>query len=380
METQRDLRLDVFRGLALWLIFLDHIPSTIANSFTLRNFGFSDATEIFVFISGYTAALVYGAAMSRQGFVVAGARIVRRTWQIYVAHIFLICVYLAQIAFVARNFENALYSEEMGVFEFLREPDVTLIQALLLMFKPANMDVLPLYIALLAAFPPLLWLMLRWPLLALLASIAVYAAARMIDLNLPAYPSGHWVFNPFAWQLLFNFGAWCALGGADQLRKLILSDLALAVAAITLVISLAIVVTWHVPAWTILVPRWLAEWMYPIDKTSLDPLRIMHFLALAVFVVRLVPHGTPSLRSPVLRPLVLCGQHSLEIFCLGVLLSFAAHFIIMEVHGGVALQLLVSLAGIVLLVVAATIMNWFKHIDGRSRDAKPKSVGATGSS
>lgn len=151
-------------------------------------------------------------------------------------------------------------------------------------------------------------------------------------------------------------------------------------AAITLVISLAIVVTWHVPAWTILVPRWLAQWMYPIDKASLDPLRIMHFLALAVFVVRLVPHGTPGLRSPYLRPLVLCGQHSLEIFCLGVLLSFAAHFIIMEAHGGVALQLLVSLAGIVLMTSAAKIMSWFKHIDGRSRDARPTSAGASGSS
>jgi hypothetical protein len=218
--------------------------------------------------------------------------------------------------------------------------------------------------------------MLRRPTLALLGSISVYAATRMLDLNLPAYPSGHWVFNPFAWQLLFNLGAWCALGGAERLRKLISSDLALAVAAAYLVISLAIVVTWHVPAWTILVPRWLAEWMYPIDKTSLDPLRIMHFLALTVFVVRLLPHDAPGLRSPYLHPLVLCGQHSLEIFCLGVFLSFAAHFIIVEFHGGIALQLLVSAAGILLMIVAATIMSWFKHIDGRGRSVRPTSAGA----
>ena len=159
----RDLRLDLFRGLALWLIFLDHIPDNILSWITIRNYGFSDATEIFVFISGYTAAFVYGRAMREQGFVVAGARILKRAWQIYVAHIFLFAIYMAEIAYVSRSFENPLYDEEMGIFDFLQQPDITLVQALLLKFKPANMDVLPLYIVLLAGFPPMLWLLLRWP-------------------------------------------------------------------------------------------------------------------------------------------------------------------------------------------------------------------------
>lgn len=134
----RDLRLDLFRGLALWLIFLDHIPSNVVSWITIRNYGFSDATEIFVFISGYTAAFVYGATMQERGFVVASARILRRAWQVYVAHIFLFTIYMAEIAYVSASFENPLYAEEMGVFEFLRQPDVTLVQALLLKFKPAN--------------------------------------------------------------------------------------------------------------------------------------------------------------------------------------------------------------------------------------------------
>ena len=143
----RDLRLDLFRGLALWLIFLDHIPSNIVNWVTIRNYGFSDATEIFVFISGYTAAFVYGRAMREQGTVVAGARILKRAWQVYVAHIFLFAIYTAEISYVAHSFENPLYHEEMGIFDFLQQPDITLAQAMLLKFKPANMDVLPLYIA-----------------------------------------------------------------------------------------------------------------------------------------------------------------------------------------------------------------------------------------
>ena len=79
-RVERDLRLDLFRGLALWLIFLDHIPSNLVAWITIRNYGFSDATEIFVFVSGYTAAFVYGRAMRERGFLIAGARILRRAW------------------------------------------------------------------------------------------------------------------------------------------------------------------------------------------------------------------------------------------------------------------------------------------------------------
>ena len=104
--TGRDLRLDLFRGLALWLIFIDHIPSNLVAWATLRNYGFSDATEIFVFVSGYTAAFVYGRAMLERGPLIASARILRRVWQIYVAHVFLFAIYIAEISYVASSFEN----------------------------------------------------------------------------------------------------------------------------------------------------------------------------------------------------------------------------------------------------------------------------------
>src|SRR5271165_1264167 len=185
VSTERDLRLDLFRGLALWLIFLDHIPSNAVSWITIRNYGFSDATEIFVFISGYTAAFVYGKAMRERGFVVAGARILRRAWQIYVAHVFLFAIYLAEITYVANSFENPLYAEEMNILDFLKQPDVTIVQALLLKFKPANMDVLPLYIVLLLLFPPILWLLQRRPTLALGASVVLYVLTWHFNWNMP---------------------------------------------------------------------------------------------------------------------------------------------------------------------------------------------------
>src|SRR6266566_1928460 len=101
MPAGRDIRLDFFRGVALWFIFLDHIPGNIASWLTVRNCRFSDATEIFVFISGYTAALVYSDAMRKEGLIQSSARIIRRACQIYVAHIFSFAIYAATIAHTA---------------------------------------------------------------------------------------------------------------------------------------------------------------------------------------------------------------------------------------------------------------------------------------
>src|SRR6201987_729813 len=126
---ERELRMHMFRGLALWLIFIDHLPNNILAWFTIRNYGFSDATEIFIFISGYTAAFVYGRAMLQSGFVIASARNLRRVWQIYVAHVFLFTIFLAEISYVATRFENPLYSEEMGIMDFLKEPELTIVPA-----------------------------------------------------------------------------------------------------------------------------------------------------------------------------------------------------------------------------------------------------------
>jgi hypothetical protein len=370
LATGRDLRLDLFRGLALWLIFLDHVPNNIVAWFTIRNYGFSDATEIFIFISGYTAAFVYGRAMMDRGFIVAAARIWKRAWQIYVAHVFLFAIYIAEISYVAQSFENPLYVEEMNALDFLKTPDITIIQALLLKFRPANMDVLPLYIVLLMMFPLVLWLLIRNASLALAVSVMLYVATWEFDWNFESYPSGHWYFNPLAWQLLFVFGAWCALGGAKRLAPALRSPVTTWLAVAYLLFAFAVTMTWYFPRVAFLVPHWLGEWMYPIDKTNLDVLRFAHFLALAALTVRFIPRDWPVLQSPWLRPAILCGQHSLEIFCLGVFLAFAAHFVMVEFYSGTAMQVLMSIAGIVIMIATGWIFSWYKKVE--TRGGQPK--------
>ncbi len=373
--TERDLRLDLFRGIALWLIFLDHIPSNIVAWITIRNYGFSDATEIFIFISGYTAAFVYGRAMQERGYIIAAARILKRAWQIYVAHVFLFAIYLAEIAYVAQGFQNPLYAEEMGVLDFLQRPDVTIVQALLLKFKPVNMDVLPLYIVLLLLFPPILWLLLRSATAALGAATVLYALTWEFGWNIPAYPSGVWYFNPFAWQLLFVFGAWCAIGGAQRLDGLLRSRVTLGIALAYLVFAFSITMTWYFPQLGHLVPKAFEEIIYPIDKTNLDVLRFAHFLALAAVTVHFVPRDWPLLKSRLFRPAILCGQHSLEIFCLGVFLAFAAHFAKVEISGGIPMQIAVSIAGILIMIGAAWLISWYKAAEGR-KASRPKAADA----
>src|SRR6266700_437898 len=372
VTTGRDLRLDLFRGIALWLIFLDHIPSNVVAWGTIRNYGFSDATEIFVFVSGYTAAFVYGKEMRERGFMIAGAHILRRVWQIYVAHVFLFAIYLAEISYVATSFENPLYAEEMNVLDFFKQPDQTIVQALMLKFKPVNMDVLPLYIVLLLFFPPTLRLLQRSPTLALGGSVLLYVLAWQFGWNLPAYPEGVWYFNPFAWQLLFVFGAWCALGGAQRLSTALQSPVTVSIAAAYLLFAFVISLTWYLPGMSQFVPHWLEELIYPIDKVNLDVLRFAHFLALVVLTLRFVPRDWPFLKSWWAWPPIVCGQHSLEIFCLGVFLSFAAHFAMVEVSGAVWMQFLVSGLGIVVMIAAAGLLTWYKRAEGRSPGSRSR--------
>jgi hypothetical protein len=249
---------------------------------------------------------------------------------------------------------------------------------MLLKFKPANMDVLPLYIVLLGGFPPTLWLLKRAPMLGLAASLTLYAAAWILGWNLPAYPKGTWAFNPFTWQLLFVAGAWCALGGAARIAPLARSQAMLWLAAGYLAVALAITLVWRLPHMGSYLagylPHRLTDWINPADKTNLDVLRFAHFVALAILTLRYIPRDWPHLASPWLRPAILCGQHSLEIFCSGVFLAFAAHFAMVELSDGLGMQILVSVVGIATMVAVAALITWYRNVEGKKHGPRQTPV------
>jgi len=362
-EKGRDLRLDLFRGIANWAIFLDHIPDNVVNWITTRNYGFSDAADLFVFISGYTASFVYARMMLERGFIVGATRLTKRVWQLYVAHIILFVIYIASISYLALRFGDSEMINEFNVARLVDNATETLRQGLFLRFKPLNLDVLPLYIVLMGLFPPVLWLMLRKPDLTMILSIVLWLTARHYGLNLTAYPAGQWYFNPYCWQVLFVFGAWCAMGGARRSMTLINSPITLWVCLGYLLFALVMTMAGRFPTFGAMFPEWLFSALNPNDKTNLAPYRFLHFVVIVILVIRFVPKEWPGLEWRIFDPLIVCGQQSLAVFCVGVFLSFVGHFELTMSSGSLLAQIFVSVAGIAIMTTVAYYISWSKKQD-----------------
>ena len=347
----RDLRIDACRGIALWWIFLDHIPNNIGSWLTLRNYGFCDAAEVFMFVSGVTCALAYGNAWRCEGWTGVISRTLRRSWDIYVAFLLLTvaCAVLVHLAGGGR------LADESNTRVLLEHPGAALAHALMLQYRPLNTDVLPVFVLLHLLFAPLLWLLLRAPNVTLGASLLLYALVQVFGWSVPGWPNSHWAFNPLAWQLLVVLGAWWMIEGKG-VRPWVTSR-TVVLAVLYLLFSMVIALSSRIKVLEALIPQALEPLFYPLDKSNLHPLRLLHFLAIAVLAAWFVPRNWRGLMTPVMRGAILCGQNSLPIFCLGVLLAFASHVALLDISGGLAMQIALSLGGIVAMIAIAMLLN-----------------------
>jgi hypothetical protein len=360
-----DLRPFLLLGIAAWFLFLDHVPHNAVNLLTLRNFGFSGAVDLFVFVGGYTATILYGRMMLERGFVVTATRIFKRLWQLYAAYVVLFVIYINLIGYVARQSAAPALMTEFNVAGIVDHTVRTLIHGLLLRAKPSNLDVLQLFIVLTAALPLVLLGMVRRPNITLAASLGLYLASRLFDWNLSAFPDGHWHLNPFSWQLLSTLGAWFALSRPDQISALQkLQDNAglRASAWLYLFVALVLTVAGNFPSSGI-VPDFLRDFSISSDREDLAPLRILHFLTMAFLFTGMVPSSRLELCLPLLQPLVKCGQEWLAVFCAGVLLSFAGHLVLINSPDSLSMQILVSLVGILVMTSVAYYVSWSKQQD-----------------
>ncbi|MEH2487668.1 hypothetical protein V1280_003607 [Bradyrhizobium sp. AZCC 2230] len=171
--------------------------------------------------------------------------------------------------------------------------------------------------------------------------------------------NGHWFFNPLAWQLPLVLGAWWIIEG-KSFRPWVTSRAALAPAVLYLVFSLIIALSWSIKPLEALVPQALLTLLYPIDKSNLAPLRLLHFLARAVLAVWLVPRDWRGLTTAVMHGAIRCGQNSLPIYCLGVLLTLASHLALLDISDGLTMQIALSVGGVLVMIVAATLLNLIK--------------------
>lgn len=364
----RDLRLDLFRGLSLWWIFIDHIPELYFNNLTPRNFGFSDAAEILVFLSGLASGKVYGGVAKHAGLVIALLRVLRRAVEIYTAQIVTVMALLAEVALFAIRQPALLDHANLAIF--FANPFETISQAAMLRYSPVNLDPLLLMVILHFALVLILPAMILWPTQTLIASALLYSASHWLDWSISAYPKGLIYFNPVNWQLLYVIGVWWGISPSEKQPRILKSPVLAGVAVVYLLLSFFITLGWRFHSLEAYVPRVIADSIYPIEKGDLDVLRLIHFLALALLCWRLLPRGLSPLTARFLRPLVQCGEYSLAIYCISVLLSFAAHAILSTGWNSLALQTMLSAAG---LAILAAVAGFIARVDQAGR-AHPRTL------
>ncbi len=368
IQGNRDLRVDFFRGVALWMIFVDHIPDNWVAQFSLRNFALCDATEMFVLLAGYAAGLAYGRSMDRHGWLFAGADVMRRAWTLYIAHIFLFVVFSAQVSYSATLLDRSEYLDEIHLDVLAEAPYQAMLEALKLSFQPAYLNILPMYIVLLGTFAVVLPL-LRWPAVLFGLSLTAYVTARITGLNLPSWTGSGWYFNPITWQFLFMIGA--ILSYAPPRLRVpvrVLDSAAVVTVAVGLVLLWAV---WPYPDMEARFPTSMVHVLLIVDKEALHPMRLLSILALAWLAARLIPINAAWLRSAFARPFIMCGQHSLPVFCSGIFLSFLAR-LVMQDQGGWLVQAGVNLAGSLALVGVGALAAWYRQKGRAVRPALPE--------
>lgn len=358
--SQRDFRLDFCRGLALIFIFVDHVPGNPAAHWTLRSYAFCDAAEVFVLISGIASYLAYAPKFERFGFR-AGVRAVGRRWlTIYFSHLLLFVGLAIGAALAARHFYGADYIAFLRFGWLFDRPREAIVAALMLRYLPTYVDILPLYLVLLAAAPVLIVAVRRWPAAACIGSIALYVAARLSGVNLVGDSDGSgWNFNPFAWQVLYVAGltiGHIAKGdGSIRWRSRLWAGAAIGFAAFALLAA----APWDLnETGTMLFNLQL----WPAEKTFLAPLRFLNVLALTYLFAFFVPARASIFESRWFAPLLCCGRNSLPVYAAGVVLSCAGYVAITEAQGTPLVHLAVNLVGAASLFLLAAALDRYYRV------------------
>ncbi len=357
--AQRDARIDVIRGLALLVIFINHMPGNAIAAWMPHNFGFSDGADAFVLLAGISATLAYGSLIERRGLAVGALKIAARLWTLYIAHIALFIIVCGVVAVAVTRTQNPLYVEAINIQPFFSDTFAALIDVLLLRYQPSYLDILPLYIVLLALFP-VIYLAVRFsPLATLLVSLSIWQGALWFGLNLPNVHAAGWFFNPFAWQVVFTLGV--ILGCAAQ-RGIAAPRLRwLDAAAVSLIVLAFLAKTASGnPTGLPMLNDWFDSVQLGSDKTNLAWSRLLHVLALAWLAMRWLPAGAGLLRHAAGRTLAVVGRHSLDVFCAGTVLAIAGQIVIAETGFALGPQLLVCLTGTTLLVGLGMFLTWYQ--------------------
>ncbi len=381
----RDLRLDFFRGIAMFIILMAHTPGNFLTSWIPARWGFSDATEMFVFCSGMASAIAFGGAFKQSGWVLGTARVGFRVWQVYWAHLGLFIAVAALLAgFDYYGGYGKNYIGSLNLWKFFADPAVPLLGLVTLTYVPNYFDILPMYMVVLAMMPIIMALQRIHTGLVFVFMAAVWLAAQTslwgdAHLALPAEPWSErkWFFNPFGWQLIFFTGFALMRGWIPKPPV-----------HIALIVIAAIIVIANIPLSNIGVRAIARDWFFVtetgnpvisarvalkpfIDKSDFGLFRFIHFLALAYLAWvlagdkgnNLLARGTGILAliwGHALKIILKVGQQSLAVFVVSMFTARVMGFVMDQVGRGTGMTLLVNLGGALLLIATAYGAGWFK--------------------
>lgn len=313
----RDTRIDVIRAIALMMIFIDHVPGQVFEHATIKNFGFSDAAEAFVLISGMSVALAYGRRFNSGKQGECAMQLGKRAWKLYVVHILLTAATLAIFAGGAALFSYPMLLKQINIAPVVENLQAGIPALALLGHQLGYNNILPLYSALLLMAPLFLWAEARSPRALLAASIALWLAAGVFRIAPPNMLDDNvWFLNPLSWQLIFVIGLVSVMhvkrGGTISRNPLLIA----VAAAYVIVSALWITLQW----WHIDISFGLPAVLTGFDKTFLSLPRLLHCLALAYLIVAVAPLSR-LLRLPMDHMLAVTGRHALPVFAAGTVLS-----------------------------------------------------------
>ncbi|WP_342640816.1 OpgC family protein [Rhodoligotrophos ferricapiens] len=365
-RQNRDYRIDFWRGVALVMIFINHIPGNLFESFTSRNFGVSDAAELFVLLAGVSAAFAYHPSKPIPVFPTIVFKAFARAWKLYASHILTCVICIGVLVGSAYVFQDSTWLETHGLKSFFDSPELGMFGLAALGFQPAYLNILPMYILFMLGLP-LLVVTARVSLVATFAlSALLYVSAQIYGLRFTVYPErGFWFFNPMAWQFLFVigyiFGTLSWSGFRLPYRPILFFG------AVGYLIFCLVIVRFQL--WPNPNALSLPSMLWQFNKNDLHLPRLLHVLAIVYVVMQTPLHSHMRSLGPN-NILVTFGRHSLAIFCTGSVLSMIGQVLRNELGGGLVGDIMIVGGGLILLYLTVQLIEWKQEVlSGAARRA-----------
>ena len=350
--------IDFWRGVALVMIFVNHVPGMDYSILTMRNYAIADAADLFVFLAGCSLAYVANGQGAAKPLRQVVARLLFRAFDIWQAQIVTISVAVALLAASAIAFSDPLFLEWHGAGPIFVDTARASVGLVLLTYQIGYFNILPLYVVLMLIATAFVAISRVSLILALFASLALYAVTLTYELQLPSWPAhGAWFFNPLAWQLLIVVG----YVSMKVLRESPESDAMMRkawpfAAALTAFVTVLVLIDYRPDPMVVPAPRYF----FLFDKAYLSPARIINMLAIAIAFYPAFP-VILRMMGPVARYCSSLGRNSLAVFGVASLLALTGQIVRYVGEPTLLLDTAIVITGLVLLRGTAWIADSRPH-------------------